>query len=196
MSVEPNVSSLRLLTGCVAACLVVGCAPAIQQFYTDTFHPEDHIYQNATLGFALMFSTGWQVVTDPMDMDKTRRQAAMQLHKQGAELIFAGETVEGGQGTRGIVENLNRPNKAFLAALRKANAGSITRDLGEETFMAGEVLSLKWEYEYRDMRFVEFLFRAGTYNVRIAFWTKPDLYESFLPEYEAIMATLDLDLVQ
>ncbi len=182
-----------LLTASTAAAIVLGvsCAPSFEQFYPDTYYEQDRIYQNETLGFALMFTPGWKIETDPSRMNKTRRAAARQLQEQGAELIFAGETVDGSQGTRGIVENLNRDNERFLAALRETNRANLDKDLGACTFMAGDVLAIKWEYEFRNMRFAEFLFRAGTYNVRIAFWTKADRYGDFLQVYEDIMATLD-----
>lgn len=174
---------------CVA--LGVSCGPSFVQFYPDTYYEQDRIYQNETLGFALMFTPGWEITTDPSEMNKTRQAAARQLQEQGAELIFAGETVDGSQGTRGIVENLNRDNERFLAALRETNKANLDKDIGARTFMAGDVLGIKWEYEFQNMRFAEFLFRAGTYNVRIAFWTKADRYDDFLQVYEDIMATLD-----
>jgi hypothetical protein len=187
---------IRAVVVVLALLTVQACTPSFAQFYSDRFYSQDRVYQNVSLGFAVMFSAGWNIEIDVAEMNRTRRQAALSIHKQGAELIFAGETVEGGHGTRGIVENLNLENDKFVAALRNANKAGIERDLGVENFVAGDVLSIKWEYVHNGMNFAEFLFRAGTRNVRIAFWTKPELYNEFLPVYEGIMATLDLDLVQ
>jgi hypothetical protein len=183
--------------GAVAATLALlgCCTPRVGQFYTDSYYAEDRVYRNEALGFALVFPPGWRIHTAPADMSKAQRTVAKLLREQGAELVFAGETLDGGQGTRGIAENLNRTNEAFLVALRAANVLGIEKDLGATTFMAGDVLSLKWEYVYRGMRFVEFLFRSGTYNIRIAFWAPPDRYDDFLPVYESAMATLSLDAI-
>jgi hypothetical protein len=178
-----------------AACAVMslsGCALfAPRQFYADTYYAQDHVYQNSTLGFALMYAPGWVLWTDPKGMDRSRQAAAKALARQGAELIFAGQTSEGAHGTRGIVENLNKSPQDYLTAVKSANAKSIEKDLGTATFMAGDILTMKWEYQYRGLRFVEFLFQVRTYDVRIAFWSTPERYPEFLPAYEDIMATLN-----
>lgn len=178
------------------ACAFLCCAPRIEQLYSDSYGVEDRVYRNKTLGFALMYPRGWRLHTEPSDMSKAQRTVAKTLHKQGAELLFAGETLDGKQGTRGIAQNLNRTNESFLVGLRAANVLNIEQDHGSSAFMAGDVLSLKWEYTYRGLRFMEFLFRVGTYNVRIAFWAPPDRFDDFMPVYESTMATLSLDLVR
>ena len=49
---------------------------------------------------------------------------------------------------------------------------------------------VKWVYDKSGFRFVEFFFNIGTYDIRVSFWTKPDLFEKFLPVYEQIISTL------
>ena len=176
----------------LAAGLAVSCAAPIEQFYPDTCYAQDNVYNNPALGFALVYAPGWQVVCDPGDMDRAQRSAASMLHAQKAELLYAGQTREGGQGTRAIAENLNRTNEEYLATVRGLNVYSIEQDLGAVVFAGGSVPMVKWEYVHAGLRYVEFLFRAGTCNVRVAFWTTPDRYSEFLPVYEQIMGTLSL----
>lgn len=187
-----SASAARCAVVVSAALVVLSCNPVIRQFFDDHFYPQDRIYENKTLGFALTYRPGWKIAHGPEGMDKAQRNAARMLQNAGAELIFAGGTAEGAHGTRGIVENLNCGNEEYLEKVRKVNRANIDRDLGHASFMAGEQLIVKWLYEYRGMRFAEFLFRAATYNVRLAFWTKPDRFKAFVPVYEDIMGTLSL----
>lgn len=165
------------------------CAP-VKQFYPDRFFAEDNIYENKALGFAVTFRGSWTVATDPAEMSKTGRKAARMLQKSGRELLFAGSTVEGTQGTRGIAENLNLANEDYLEEIRKSNAGSLEKDLGSNEFVLADRPVIAWEYQYQGFHFVEYLFASGSYNIRIAFWTKPELFLNFLPVYEEIMSTL------
>jgi hypothetical protein len=176
----------------LASLLLLSCAPTaiIHQFYPDTFYPQDRMYQNRSLGFALVYKPTWVLLPDPADMSKSQRAAATALRAQAAELLYAGQTADGSQGTRAIVENLNQSNEEFLVALRDANRGMVIEDHGQTTFMAGNRLALKWEYSAGQFRYAEFLFRIGTFNIRIAFWTVPERYDEFLPVYEDIMSTL------
>jgi hypothetical protein len=199
MSLAPRPSSFALrpspfvlLTSPLALLLLLSCTPAPKQFFKDTFYPADQLYDNRSLGFVLRFSGNWNVVTDPARMDKAGRTVAAALAASGAELLFMGRTVEGINASRGIVENLNRSNEQYLATVRALNAASIEEDLGAVNIAAGETMLIRWDYRFRGLRFAEFLFRVGTYNVRIAFWTKPELFDDFLPEFEDIMSTLEL----
>lgn len=184
-------SPARILT-VTAAVLLCGCAGRMEQYYPDRWYTQDRIYQNETLGFALMYRAGWRIQTAFREMSREQRTVARTLRGQGAELLYVGATAEGAYGTRAIVEHLNKTPEDFAAALRAANAPSLDKDMGVGIFMAGQVLCMKWEYVFRGLRFVEFLFSAASYNVRIAFWTTPERYEEFLPEFEAIMTTLNL----
>jgi hypothetical protein len=171
--------------------VLAACAPSLTQFFDDEFFAQDRVYQNTSLGFTLRYPAGWRIAASPDEMDETQQTAARILHRQGAELLFAGGTVEGTQGTRAIVENLNCTNEEYLAKAREANRGNIQKDLGDASIMAGEQLMVRWEYLFHDMHFAEFLFRAGSYNVRVAFWCKPDVFPKFLQVYEDVMGTLE-----
>jgi hypothetical protein len=125
-------------------------------------------------------------------MGRTGRKAAKDFHRQRRELIFLGSTVEGTQGTRGIVDNLNETNEEYITGIRKANAKDIEKDLGVTDFEGNNVDMKRWDYLYNGFHFSEFVFRSETYNVRIAFWTRPDLFEKFAPVYEEIMNSMEL----
>jgi hypothetical protein len=168
------------------------CAAPIQQFFPDKYFPQDHIYQNKLLQFTLRYSGNWNITTDPNAMNKAGKKVAMTLHDARCELLFLGSTIEGTQGTRGIVENLNISNEDFLESIRKTNRTSIDTDLTQEEFDANGIETLKWQYLYKGFHFVEFLFRSDTYNIRIAFWTSPDLFNQFLPVYEEIMNSIEI----
>ena len=49
-----------------------------------------------------------------------------------------------------------------------------------------------WRYAKDEFRFIEYFFSIDTYNMRIAFWTKPRIFDKFLPVYEEIMGTLSI----
>jgi hypothetical protein len=183
-------SVARRLSPILLCALVLSCAPQIRQFYPDTFYAQDHTYENKSLGFALTFAGNWEITTNPKEMNAAGKKVARDLQSSGGELLFTGFSVEGTQGTRGIVENLNLSDEDYLKEIQKSNSASIEKDLGSISFQAGDRLVLKWQYVYAGLSYVEFLFKSGTYNVRIAFWTKPELYERFLPVYEDIIGSL------
>lgn len=170
--------------------LIGGCASHPPQFYPDTYFDEDRVYENKALGFALAYRGNWHITTDPAEMTRSTREFARSLHRSGAELLFVGSTVEATQGTRGIAVNLNMLNEDYAERIRAVNRDDIDEDYGMTETIAFEIPVVKWEYTTGGFRFVEFFFTLDTYNIRIAFWTKPALYENFLPVYEEIMATL------
>lgn len=172
--------------------IFLSCAAPIRQYFPDSYFLQDHIYQNKLLKFALRYAGNWNITTDPNLMSKAGKKVAQTLRNSRGELLFLGSTVEGAQGTRGIVENLNISNEKFLGSIRKSNTTSINKDLGQEEFDANGIETVKWQYLYKGFHFVEFLFRSGTYNIRIAFWTSPSLFDQFLPVYEEIMNSIEL----
>jgi hypothetical protein len=175
-----------------AIALFLMCGGPIQQFYPDTFYPQDRIYENKSLGFALQFQGNWSVITDPNEMNESGKRAALSLQESAAELLFMGMTFEGTQGCRGIVEHLNLSNEQFIQEVRKANEESLEKDLGTTDMVINGKSVIRWEYELYGFRYVEFIMKISTYNIRIAFWTTPRLYEEFLPVYHDIMASLML----
>jgi hypothetical protein len=175
-----------------AALLVLSCSPPRGQFYPDSYYPEDRIYENKPLGITLTYKGNWTIAANPAEMNRSGRRAARSMHAAGGELLFTGTTLEGTQGTRGVAENLNVTEDKYLEMIRRSNSATIEEDLGKIGFLAGDHLVVKWQYLYSGLRFVEFLFCNGTYNIRIAFWTSPELFERFLPVYEDIMASLTI----
>lgn len=175
-----------------ALLLAGGCAGRLTQFFPDTYYAKDGVYQNEALGFALMYSGVWRIWTDPREMDRNRRAAARVLQAQRIELLYAGETLDGTHGTRAIAEHMNMEAPEYFAVVRAANAAAIEQDYGSSVFLAPGVSAIKWEYSQAGYRYAEFLFKTGTVNVRIAFWTTPERYERFVPEYEQILLTLNL----
>ncbi len=176
----------------IAGLLFMSCAPAMVQFYPDDYYPEDKIYENKPLRFILNYSGNWRIYTDPNEMDRGSRAFAKELQKSGLELLFIGATVEGFHGTRGIAVNLNEPAREYAEYIRRLNGDDVENDQGLTEFYAAENYMIKWVYDKSDYRFVEFFFNIETYDIRISFWTKPNLYDNFLPVFEQIMSTLSL----
>jgi hypothetical protein len=171
--------------------MTLGCAAPIKQFYPGAYFPEDRIYQNKTIGFSFAYRGNWELATDPNEM-RDHKSYIKELHTLGAELLFMGNTVEKTQGTRGIVFNLNKSNKEYAEYIRKINSQDQQLDSGLTDCEIANVPMVKWLYEKDGFRFVEFFIKVDTYNVRIAFWTTPDLFPNFLPVYEEIMGTFSI----
>ena len=171
--------------------LSLDCAVPIKQFYPGTFFPEDRTYQNKPIGFSLTYRGNWDIITNPNEM-KQHRSTVKLLHESGAELLFIGFTVEKTQGTRGIATNLNETNREYAELTQRVNRNSRVKDYGICGDTIHNVPMVRWEYAEGEFRFVEFFLSVDTYNLRVAFWTKPLLFKNFLPVYKEIMGTLTL----
>lgn len=185
-----NLRSLLLVVVYSALLLIVSCAPSVRQFYPDSFHSEDNIYENKALHFLLVYRGNWQLYTDPKDMDDNSREFAAHLNKRGAELLYVGATSEGLYGSRGIAINLNEPAFDYAQQVRDLNKGDVQDDSGIVAFYVGTYPMAKWAYNKDNFRFVEFFFNVSTYDVRIAFWTKKEMFDNFLPVFEDIISTV------
>lgn len=174
----------------LAILLLAGCASTISEFYPDSYFFEDRVYQNKPLRFSLTFRSAWSLITDPNEMAGPTRDFAQELREMGLELLFVGTTAEGTQGTRGIAANLNIPARDYAERIRTANAETISEDYGFTDMLADGKPMVRWDYLSHGFRFAEFYFTLDTYNVRIAFWAKPDTFERFLPVYIDIMSSL------
>jgi hypothetical protein len=168
--------------------LLVGCAGTIKEFYPDSFFSEDNIYQNKPIGFTLTFRGQWHIFTDPNEMQGRLRGFAEELQEQGGELLFVGSTVERTQGVRGIAANLNAPAREYAERIRDINTVAV--DSGLTEMLVANVPMVRWDYYDTGFRFVEFFFRIETYDVRVAFWTKPELFDAFEPVYLSIMSSI------
>jgi hypothetical protein len=171
--------------------LSLNCALPIKQFYPGTFFPEDRTYQNKPIGFSLCYRGNWDLITDPNEM-KQHRKYAKSLQESGAELLFIGFTVEKTQGTRGIATNLNETNREYAELIQRVNRSKKVRDYGLCEDTIHNIPMVRWEYEEGEFRFVEFFFSVDTYNLRVAFWTKPLLFKNFLSVYKEIIGTMTL----
>lgn len=184
--------SCKLLRILAVSFLMIGafgrCAAPIRQFYPGVYYQEDRTYQNKSLGFSLTFRGNWEIITNPDEMRENKSNAVL-LHQTGAELLFVGYTVEQTQGTRCIVVNLNETNREYAEEIQKLNnQGQIDSGLSDDTL--SNIPLVTWLYEKDGFRFIEFFFKVDTYNVRIAFWTKPRLFPQFLPVYKDNIGTL------
>lgn len=175
------------------AALVCTCAAPLKQFYPDTFYPEDQIYENKPLRFILKYEGNWVLFTDPRDMDNGGRALAREFAKKGVELLFMGATAEGMHGTRGIAAHYNEPAMDHATRIRELNKNDLQNDRGLLPFLAGRNSMVKWMYDRGDFRFVEFFFTIATYDIRIAFWSRKDLFDKFLPVYEGIISSLEIN---
>ncbi|HEX7511435.1 MAG TPA: hypothetical protein VF335_09060 [Chitinivibrionales bacterium] len=167
------------------------CAAPIKQFYPGVYFEQDRTYQNKSLGFSFSFRGNWNVFTNPNEMKENKSNAVL-LHETGGELLFIGYTVEQTQGTRGIVVNLNEPVLQYAQEIQKLNADERQVDSGLTEMSLANIPMVKWIYEKGGFTFAEFFFKVDTYNIRIAFWTKPRLFPNFLSVYEEMIGTLAL----
>ena len=194
---EYNFPQIRFLKATLAGfglffvvCIVTGCAGQIRQFYPDTYYEQDRIYENKPIGFSFSYRGNWNIVTDPQKMRGAGKELAQELNANGTELLFVGFTVEENQGTRAIAANLNESPEEYAAQVRELNKKTISEDFGITPFIAGQMEMVKWEYIVGEFWFAEFFFVVDTYDVRVAFWAKRDLYQKFLPVYEDIISSV------
>jgi len=180
-----------LLPALTALIAVAGCSTHIKQFYPDSFFGEDCIYQNKPLGLLLTFQKNWSIETDPNEMERAVQKVVRELQSQGAEILFVGSTTDGMQGVRGVAANLNLSARQYAQNYKTANADAVSSDSGLADMIIGGKEMVRWVYTKFDFRFIEFFFTLDTYNLRIAFWAKPDTFERFLPVYFSVMATLE-----
>lgn len=166
------------------------CTPSLQEFYPDSYFVQDGIYQNRPLGFALVFRGNWEIITSPSQMERSSKSFAKQLRNQSAELLFVGTTSERTQGTRGIAINLNIPFDEYALRIQELNKPDVKKDLGLTEVLLNGMPMIRWDYVVGGFRFVEFFFTLDTYNIRIAFWTKPGIFDRFEPVYLDIMSSL------
>jgi hypothetical protein len=169
--------------------LLFSCGPAIKQFYPGTYFPEDRVYQNKALGFTMVFRGNWDIETDQKQM-KIYTPYAAELHETGSEMLFMGFTVEKTQGTRCIATNFNEPCRQYAEEIQKANEKDLDSDSGLVDDTINNVPVTIWRYRSTEHEFVEYFFTINTYDLRIAFWTKPRLFWNFLPEYHEMMKTI------
>lgn len=129
-------------------------------------------------------------MTDPSEMRGSTRRVARSFQQRGAELLFVGSTTEGTQGVRGIAVNLNTTTREYAEKIQMINKGDVSRDLGLSDLVINDIEMVRWSYFSHGFRFIEFFFNVDTYNIRIAFWTKPSVFERFETVYYDIISTI------
>lgn len=182
----------RLYLLSIFVILIASCAAPIKQFYPDTYYREDGIYENKPLHFVLQFQGNWDIITDPNDLSSGAKKTVLEWAKSGIELLFVGSSAEGLHTTRGMAENLNLSPREFAETIETNSKRNIQNDSGLTEIMAGRNVMVRWIYDKDGFRYAEFFFAVGTYDVRIAFCSRPDSFEKFLSVYEGIMSTLEL----
>ncbi len=179
------------LISLVSLLCLAGCSNQIKQFYPDSYFNEDAVYQNKPLRFSLTFFENWRIDTDPNLMMRSLRNLAKDHHKKGGELLFVGQTVDGLQGVKGVAVNLNISTEEYAENIQSINQKGITEDSGLTEIIINEKPMVRWSYKAHDCQFVEFFLTLDTYNLRIAFWAQPVVFESFYPVYLEIMSSLE-----
>ena len=177
--------------GAALLSVLLFCAAPIRQFYPDHFFPEDNVYKNEGIGFLLTLRGKWNIVTDPNEMNRYYKAFAKTMQVAGGELLFMGSTVEELYGIKAVALNLNEPPEEYAEYIRDLNKSEVGSDSEPVDFIAGDHAMVKWVYDKSGYRFVEFFFVVDTYDIRLSFWTKPQLFENFLPVFEEIMSTLE-----
>lgn len=168
-----------------------GCGGPISQFYPDSYFSEDNIYQNKPLRFSLTFQGNWDIETNPNKMRRSLQKLAREFQKQGIELLFIGSTVDALQGVQGVAINLNASTREYAETYRDINKSYMTTDSGLTDIIINNKPMVRWNYVKYGFQFIEFFFTLDTYNIRIAFWSKPNIFKRFLPVYFNIMSSLD-----
>ncbi len=175
-----------------ACLLLVNCSQQIRQFYPDSFYSEDRIYQNSTLKFSLNFRDNWSLVTNPNNMDRAVKRLARGFQKQGIELLFVGSTVDALQGVQGVAANLNLPVLEYAQMYRDMNKETVSNDSGLVNILVEGTPMIRWNYNKFGYRFVEYFFTIDTYNMRIAFWATPPIFDRFSSVYVSIISSLEV----
>jgi hypothetical protein len=174
------------------AILLCSCAGPIRQFYPDAYYSEDHLYENKSLHFIMKFAGNWEIITDPNEMGDETKKIARQFQKSGVELLFIGATVEGYHVVRGQAVNLNEPAMDYAQYLRRISAKEVENDQGLTPIVFGKNSMVKWVYDKGQSRIVEYIFTIDSYDIRIAFGTRIEFFEKFLPVYEETMSSLQV----
>ncbi len=172
--------------------LLLTCSAPIRQFYPDHFFPEDNVYKNEGIGFLLTLRGKWNIITDPNSMNRYYREFAATIQESGGELLFMGSTVEELYGIKAVALNLNEPPREYATYIRELNKDDVDCDSNPVDFITGSQQMVKWVYDRAGYRFAEFFFVVGTYDIRLSFWTKPQLFENFLPVFEEIVSTVEV----
>jgi hypothetical protein len=175
---------------CLIVLLLTSCSSTIKQLYPDTFFQEDNIYENKPIGFLITFRGKWNITTNPNQMNRLYKSFAQTMQRSGGELLFMGSTVEALYGVKAIALNLNEDPKDYATYIRRINSSELENDSVPAEFITGNLRMTKWVYNKSGYRFVEFFFIIDTYNIRLSFWTKPDLFSNFLPVFEEIASTV------
>ena len=175
------------------ACLLlfIKCAGPIKQFYPDSYFSEDNIYQNKPIRFSLTFRNNWDIETDPNKMERGIQKEVRRYQKIGVELLFAGITTDGLHGVSAVAANLNASTQEYAETIRKLNKDYITADSGLVDMLIKDKPVVKWKYSKLGLQYIEFFFTIDTYNVRVAFWSEPNIFDRFLPVYISIISSLE-----
>ena len=172
--------------------MFISCSSHLKSFYPGNYYSEDNIYHNKILKFIITFDSNWQLLTEPATMNRDSRKFARQLHKSGIELLFIGASTEKYLGTRAIASNLNEPAREYAEYIRRLNLTDVENDQGLLDITNGRIEMVRWTYEKHGFSFIEYFFNSGTFDIRIAFWTRKEFFNNFLPVFESIMGSLIL----
>ncbi len=192
MKLQPRKHCRICFQAIIAFCAVslFSCTAPLVQYYPDTFYKQDCIYENRAIGFTLTYRGTWDLETEPSQMSSGNRAFARELNRNGLELLYVGSTAEGFHGTRAIAANLNEPVMAYAKRIRNFNLEDNSSDSGLVPFDTEKGKWVKWVYEKSSFRFVEFFCRIETMNIRVAFWSTPEMFDRFLPVYEEIVHSM------
>ena len=182
---------MRITRAITLALACLGCAGPIREFYPDAFFPEDRVYENKTIRFSLTFKNNWDVETDPNRMDRGIRKEVRRYQKMGVELLFAGTTSDGLHGVSAIASSLNETAQTYAETIRTLNKDLVSEDAGLTEMLIAHKPMVRWQYRKFGLQYAEFFFTVDTYNVRVAFWSQPALFERFHPVYTSIMSSLE-----
>jgi hypothetical protein len=185
-----SVSKIIVISIVSALLMLSSCAPQLKRFYDGQYYIEDSIYENKSLQFIITYKRGWYLFTQEYEMDNATKAFAHSLHKRNQELLYAGATSDGLYGSRCIAANFNFSVEQFANNIRNANKNDVQKEYGLTNTVIGEYPAYKWVYDQKGFRFVEYFFKINTCDIRIAFWTKTELYANNIDVFEDIISTI------
>ena len=160
--------------------------------YRDEYRAAYRLYVNQTIGFSLRFPEGWIITEHYSGMAPDIREKADAVKSQGGELMLIGHTLNNIVWLRITVEPASLPLDQYFHAIRDINSAELLSDSSEHTTISGRE-SVLWTYTINisgyKLKYREFQFARGKYNLRVTFWTLDSLFDSFVPKMDAIGRT-------
>lgn len=144
-------------------------------------------YSNPRVGLKIDFPAGWVIWSRMEDMRADFRGSVGTLEQNGVEVLFAGHK-NNVLGARLTTENLGVPLDDYATLIIDINKREIGKVKRTDKRLGGRDVVF-WEASHAEtgLEFIEYVFREGTHNLRLTFWTHPSLKARYVPEFQRIV---------